>query len=173
MILDLGCGSGIPICAALMNAGHTVYGIDASPTLCAAFREHCPGAPIVCESVEDSSFFGRTFQGVLAWGLMFLLTEDAQLSLIRRVSHVLEPGGRFLFIAPTQACTWADVLTGRTSQSLGDAAYQEAVEAAGLVLAPGYTDEGENRYYDIIKPTRPSGDRVGAVELFYNRLAVL
>jgi hypothetical protein len=35
-------------------------------------------------------------------------------------------------------------------------AYKEAVEACGSILAPGYTDEGENRYYDAINPSRPA-----------------
>ena len=150
-ILDLGCGSGVPISEALISAGYTVYGVEASPTLCASFRERFPGTTAACESVEKSAFFGRTFEGVVAWGLMFLLADEAQLSLVRRISHALKPGGRFLFTAPTEACRWTDVLTGRISKSLGEVAYRQAIEASGLVLAPGYTDEGGNRYYDVIK----------------------
>lgn len=153
-ILDLGCGSGMPISAALMSAGKIIYGVEASATLCAAFRVNCPGAHVACESVEQSSFFGRTFEGVLAWGLMFLLSGDSQLELIGRIAAVLEPGGRLLFTAPAQACSWVDVLTGLKSQSLGETTYKATIEAAGLVVAPGYTDEGENHYYHAIKPPR-------------------
>jgi SAM-dependent methyltransferase len=152
-ILDLGCGFGMPLSAALINDGKVVYGVEASPTLCAAFRAAFPHATIACESVEQSSFFGRKFEGVLAWGLMFLLSRNSQLDLIRRAAAVLEPGGRLLFTAPAQACSWVDVLTGRKSQSLGEATYKSSMEAAGLVLAPGYTDEGENYYYDAIATT--------------------
>lgn len=155
-ILDLGCGFGVPISAALMNAGNVIYGVDASPTLCAAFRENFPQACIACESVEESSFFGRTFDGVLAWGLMFLLSRDSQRDLIGRIAPVLKPGARLLFTAPSEECTWIDVLTGRTSQSLGSIGYQATVEAAGLVLAPGCTDEGGNHYYDVVKPSPTS-----------------
>lgn len=151
-ILDLGCGSGLPLSAALISAGNIVYGVEASATLCAAFRENCPRAPIGCESVEGSSFFGQTFAGVLAWGLMFLLSPKAQVRLFGRIAAALEPGGRFLFTAPAEECTWADVLTGRTSQSLGQKTYREALEAAGFVLASQCTDEGDNHYYDVIKP---------------------
>ena len=153
-ILDLGCGFGMPISAALMNAGKVIYGVEASATLCAAFRASFPDARLACESVEESSFFGRTFEGVLAWGLMFLLSRDAQLGLITRMAAVLEPGGRLLFTAPAQPCSWVDVLTGRKSQSLGEVIYKATLEAAGLVLAPGYSDEGENYYYHAIKPAR-------------------
>lgn len=150
-ILDLGCGFGMPISAALMNAGNVIYGVEASPTLCAAFRENLPDARLACESVEESSFFGRTFDGVLAWGLMFLLSRDSQVGLIGRIAALLEPDGRFLFTAPTEECTWVDVLTGRTSRSLGKMTYKATIEAAGLILASGCTDEGDNHYYDVVK----------------------
>src|SRR5690606_24111463 len=96
-ILDLGCGDGLPIARALLSDGFDVYGVDASPTLVAAFSRRFPQAKVMCEPVEESSFFGRKFDGVLAIGLIFLLPSDAQRSLIRRVAQVLTPGGRFLF----------------------------------------------------------------------------
>jgi SAM-dependent methyltransferase len=152
-ILDLGCGFGMPISAALMNAGNVIYGVEASPTLCAAFSENVPHARVACESVEQSSLFGRTFDGVLAWGLIFLLSRDSQVRLIERIAALLEPNGRFLFTAPAEECTWVDMLTGQTSQSLGKMTYKATIEAAGLVLGPGCIDEGENHYYDVVKTT--------------------
>ena len=38
-ILDIGCGSGVPVSETLMAQGFVVSGLDASPTLVAAFRE--------------------------------------------------------------------------------------------------------------------------------------
>jgi cyclopropane fatty-acyl-phospholipid synthase-like methyltransferase len=150
-ILDLGCGHGVPISAALMDDGFTVYGIDASPTLAAAFRRRFSQAEVACEAVEDSSFFERTFDGIIAVGLMFLLPPEAQRRLICRVAPALNPGGRFLFTAPTQPATWTDMLTGRKSLSLGDQAYKAALLEAGLVLLDEYVDEGENQYYDSVR----------------------
>lgn len=147
-ILDLGCGHGVPISVALMNAGFTVCGIDASPSLIAAFRSRFPQAEVACEAAEDSSFFGRTFDGIIAVGLMFLLSAEAQKKLIHRVALALKPGGRFLFTAPTQRATWADILTGHQSVSLGAAQYKKLLLESGLLLADEYVDEGENRYYD-------------------------
>ena len=37
-ILDLGCGTGVPISQALIERGFKVYCVDASPTIVAAFR---------------------------------------------------------------------------------------------------------------------------------------
>jgi 2-polyprenyl-3-methyl-5-hydroxy-6-metoxy-1,4-benzoquinol methylase len=157
-VLDLGCGSGIPISQILVGEGLTVYGLDASPTLVAAFREHFPDAPVACEAVEDSTFFHRLFDGIVAWGLLFLLPPETQVSLLQRMAAALTAGGRLLFTAPAQACTWRDALTGWLSRSLGAEAYKEILVAAGLSLIGEYDDEGQNHYYDAARSggTSPS-----------------
>ena len=150
-ILDLGCGPGTLRSAALNNAGFSVYAVDAAPTMASAYQSRYPSARVVCEPVEESSFFGQTFDGVLAWGLIFLLPAETQRSLIHRVARALKTGGRFLFTAPVQSCAWADVSTGQQSLSLGVSAYTSIIAEAGLGLVTEYTDEGENHYYDTIK----------------------
>jgi SAM-dependent methyltransferase len=147
-VLDLGCGHGVPVAKALVEDGFEVYGIDASPTLVEAFCRRFPQAHARCEAVEDSDFFGTTFDGVLAIGLVFLLEAHVQRQLIRKVARALIPGGRFLFTAPREACEWQDVLTGRRSLSLGADAYQSVLAPAGLVLVDEYQDEGDNHYFD-------------------------
>jgi SAM-dependent methyltransferase len=150
-ILDLGCGHGVPISKALIDDGFVLYGVDASESLLAEFRRRFPHVPVACEPVEESRFFGQTFDGVLAWGLVFLLSADAQRDLIRRVARALDPGGRFLFTSPAQPCTWEDVLTGRLSLSLGAEGYRDALAHAGLVVSAEHLDEGENHYYDAAR----------------------
>ena len=101
-VVDLGCGHGLPLSMTLLDEGLAVHGIDASPSMVAAFRHRDPRAPVICEPAETSDFFGRTFDGALAWGLVFLLDEAAQRQLIRRVAQALKPGGRFLFTSPAR-----------------------------------------------------------------------
>jgi 2-polyprenyl-3-methyl-5-hydroxy-6-metoxy-1,4-benzoquinol methylase len=64
IVLDLGCGTGVPISQVLIERGFHVYGVDASPTMVAAFRARFPTVPVECAAVEDSDFFGRTFDFV-------------------------------------------------------------------------------------------------------------
>lgn len=155
-VLDLGCGHGVPISQALIQEGFVVYGVDASPAMVAAFHERFPRAHVACEAVENSGLFGRTFDAVVAWGLLFLLAADAQAALIHRVASVLLPGSRFLFTSPEQACTWTDMLTGSQSISLGREGYRTILAAAGLELFAEHQDEGENHYYDARKPLSPA-----------------
>ncbi|MDX3774628.1 class I SAM-dependent methyltransferase [Chromatiaceae bacterium AAb-1] len=153
-ILDLGCGHGIPLSKKLIDKGFTLYGIDASPSMIAAFRSQFPNIQTECNTIEDSRFFGRRFDGVMAWGLMFLLAPDVQAMLIQKVASSLEPEGRFLFTAPQQACEWTDNLTGQKSVSLGVDVYRKMIESAGMVLLDETDDEGQNHYYLVYKPGR-------------------
>ena len=123
-VLDLGCGTGVPISQALIERGFNLYGVDASPTMVAAFQSRFPAVPVQCAAVEESDFFGRTFDGVVAWGLFFLLEPDVQSQLIAKVSAALPSTARFLFTAPRQTCSWADARTGRTAiRALSSANY--------------------------------------------------
>ena len=150
-VVDLGCGFGEPVTRTLIEAGHKVWAVDASPTLVAEYRRRFPDCPVACEAAEASELFGRRFDGAVAVGLMFLLPEADQRRLIARVAGALVPGGRFLFSAPQQECEWDDLLTGRPSRSLGEGAYRKALEAAGLTLLGQSTDAGGNHYFDAVK----------------------
>ena len=66
-ILDIGCGYGVPISEALLQEGFAVYGVDASETLVTKFRARFPDVVVECSCIEESSFFNRTFDAVVAW----------------------------------------------------------------------------------------------------------
>ena len=150
-VLDLGCGNGVPVTQSLIDEGIEVFGIDASPRMVEEYRKRFPSSRVACESVEDSSFFGRTFDGVVAWGLVFLLPADAQVALIQKMGAIVNLGGRALFTAPSQECSWTDALTGLPSRSLGAATYRATLRAAGLSLMNELEDSGQNHYYDSVK----------------------
>lgn len=81
-VLDLGCGTGLPITKVLVDAEMETYGIDASPSLVKSFRKNFPGIPVVCEAVEDSLLFEKEFDAIIACGLLFLLPEEIQQKII-------------------------------------------------------------------------------------------
>jgi SAM-dependent methyltransferase len=145
-VLELGCGHGV-ISEVLTEAKVSLYAIDASPTLLRAFRERFPAAAAECADANTSAFFDRTFDGIVAWGLLFLLAEDAQRHLLMKAANALKPGGQFVFTAPRGAVTWNDSITGLESRSLGQAEYERILAEAGLVVEQGREDSGENYYY--------------------------
>jgi hypothetical protein len=128
-----------------------VFGVDASETLVHRFRERFPEATVECSSVEESPFFHRTFDAVVAWGLMFLLPPDTQQALIGKVAAALKRDGQFLFTSPRKACSWTDSMTGLPSISLGYEAYEQTLSEYGLELIGEDEDEGANHYYFAAK----------------------
>lgn len=153
-VVDIGCGAGVPIGEVLIANGCTLFGIDASPTLAAAFHQRFPDAAIACEAAQCSDFFGRRFDAAVCIGLLFLLAESDQREVVRRVGEALKMGGRFLFTAPRERCEWLDLLTGRPSWSLGEAGYRALLGECGLQLVACRVDEGGNHYFDAVKVTR-------------------
>jgi SAM-dependent methyltransferase len=150
-VLDLGCGSGLPITKVLIDEGLDVYAVDAAPSMVAAFRENHPQVPIACESAVESSFFARKFDAVVAWGLVFLLSVDEQRLLLYKVADVLLPGGRLLFTSVEQPLAWNDIMTGLESRSLGAPEYRGVLSSVGVAVTSEYEDEGQNYYFDAVK----------------------
>ena len=150
-VIDLGCGPGFPITAVLVVEELNVFGVDAAPSFVEAFRRNLPNTPVTCEAVQDSTFFDRTFDGVLAMGLIFLLSAEDQRHLIQRFADILVPGGRLLFTATAEPIVGNDVMTGLESRSLGAEEYRRLLSKAGFSIADEYEDEGQNHYFDAIK----------------------
>jgi SAM-dependent methyltransferase len=150
-VIDLGCGPGFPITVVLVEEGLQVFGVDAAPSLVAAFQHNLPQIPILCESVLESSLFGRTFDAVLSIGLMFLFKADEQQRLIRRFAEILEPGGHLLFTSPAKPASWHDVMTGVESVSLGAERYRKLLADFGLSVVDEFEDVCENHYFDALR----------------------
>jgi len=151
VVLDLGCGTGVPVSKILIEEGMIVYGIDASLTLTKVFHQNFPNAPVACEAAEDSSFFNRTFDAIIAWGLMFILPEEAQLILIDKMAAALNVTGKLIFTSPPEPITWFDAMSEVESRSLGAKKYRDLISESGLTLIEEFEDEGENHYYSAAK----------------------
>lgn len=150
-ILDIGCGTGIPVSKISIEEGMSVYAIDASPTLVGVFRKNFPNVPVACEAAEESAFFNRQFDAIISWGLMFILPVPSQKLLIKKAATALNSGGRFLFTPTRNANTWNDAMTEQLSVSLGADKYKEMIAESGLTLIKEFEDEGENYYFDSVK----------------------
>lgn len=150
-VLDIGCGHGLPLTRLLAEHGFSLYAVEASATLAEALRVNVPSARLRCETVESSDLFGRQFDGVLAWGLLFLLTAQDQQALLAKLAAALVAGGSLLFTAPRLACAWRDQPSGHPSCSLGAVRYRELLANNGLLSEREYQDSGGNYYYECRK----------------------
>jgi len=152
VILDVACGTGIPVTKILLEAGLSAYAIDASPKMVADFRQNFPNTPVACEPVERSVFFNRRFDGIISVGLMFLLPEANQRALIPKMAAALNPGGKLLFTSPLEKIEWNDAMTEQRSISLGAEEYRALIKNGGLLIGEEFNDEGGNHYFSGIRP---------------------
>lgn len=95
-ILDVGCGSGWPIGAALLERGCAVLGLDAAPALIDHARRTLPTGRWEAADMRERLWPGA-FDGVLAWHSLFHLTPDDQRRVLPRLAASVRPGGRLMF----------------------------------------------------------------------------
>ena len=150
-VIGLACGGGYPITRVLNTAGLQLWAVDSSPTLVTTFRSRFPTIPIQCARVQACDFFERKFEGAIAIGLLFLLSEGSPGCSSFPLSEILVPRGRFLFTAPIEIGTWKDMNTEIECTSLGRDDYEGLLTNAGFRVVATYTDKGDNNYYDVEK----------------------
>lgn len=88
--LDVGCGEG-RLTRHLASLGHTMVGVDASPTLIAAARELSPEMDLRVENASALSFEEASFDQVVSF--MCLHDVDDLGAAVREIARVLSPGG--------------------------------------------------------------------------------
>lgn len=96
--VDIGCGTGRPVCSSLADAGHDVLGIDVSSAMIAAARERVPNARFQQMDVRD---FDPPQQSLDAASVYFSLladvTQEEIKGFIAKIYRLLKPGGLFVF----------------------------------------------------------------------------
>jgi len=138
-VLDLGCGSGIPVSRDLSEAGYRVTGIDISEVQIRRARELAPGAEFVRGDVTSVEFGPDSFDAVVSFFALIHLPLEDQPSLLKRIATWLRPGG--LFLATTGYWAW----TGAEENWLGGgvpmwwshadvATYRAWITQAGLAI---------------------------------------
>lgn len=95
-VLDIGCGSGLPIAGELVRRGFEVTGIDAAPEMLALFRQNVPDMPAIPGDMRRLSL-GRRYAGLLAWDSFFHLSPDDQRTMFGRFREHALPGAALMF----------------------------------------------------------------------------
>jgi SAM-dependent methyltransferase len=90
--VEIGCGEG-RVARDLATRGHTVTGVDSSPTLLKAARESQADAEFVLADAASLPFPDKSFDLAVAYNS--LMDIDDMPGAVCEVARVLEPGGRF------------------------------------------------------------------------------
>lgn len=97
-ILDIGCGSAEPIAQYLIEKGHDVTGVDASPPLINLCRQRFPQNLWVVSDMRKLAL-GRRFDGLIAWHSLFHLTPQDQREMFRVFGRHANDGAALMFTA--------------------------------------------------------------------------
>ena len=132
-VLDIGCGSGVPIARELIRRGFDVTGLDATPTMAALFRRNLPTAPIHQGDMRAMDL-GKRFEGLLAWDSFFHLSPEDQRAMFARFQAHAAPGAALMFTSGHDEGVAIGDMEGSPLYhgSLGSAEYHTLLAAAGF-----------------------------------------
>ena len=97
-ILDIGCGTGKPVCSELANAGHDVLGIDISSAMIEYAKKQVPNATFQKADIVDYHPDPAKFDAITVYFSMIAsVTQDQIRQNIQNIYQWLKPGGFFVF----------------------------------------------------------------------------
>lgn len=99
-LLDLGCGTGMPIAAYFIERGYKVTGIDGSPAMIARCRQRFPQQEWRQADMRTLSLAAR-FDGLLAWDSFFHLARDDQRRMFSLFRQHANPHAALMFTSGT------------------------------------------------------------------------
>jgi len=112
-VLDLGCGSGVPVALTLTESGHQVTGVDLSEVQVSRARTRVPAATFIQADATKLNLPAASFDAVLSFYALIHIPLDEQQPLLDRIAEWLHPGG--LFVATVGSTAW----TGAEQNWLG------------------------------------------------------
>lgn len=100
-VLDIGCGTGRPIAAHLIERGCRITGLDGAPALIEIARGSFPDQTWIAADMRDLPPLGR-FRGLVAWHSLFHLRPEDQRPMFGAFGRLGLPGATLLFTSGTE-----------------------------------------------------------------------
>lgn len=132
-VLDIGCGSGLPIARELIRRRFDVTGLDGTTTMLALFQHNLPSTPAYLADMREFDL-GQRFAGLLAWDSFFHLSPEDQRPMFSRFQKHATPGAALMF-------TSGNAEGGITGELEGDPLYHGSLgpeEYLALLGATGF-----------------------------------
>ncbi|MFB6720456.1 class I SAM-dependent methyltransferase [Kribbella sp. NPDC056345] len=107
-VLDLGCGSGVPVAKVLAEAGHLVTGVDISEVQVARARERVPAATFLQADATTLDLAADSFDAIVSFYALIHIPVDEQEALLQRIGTWLRPGGSFVATIGSGAWTGSE-----------------------------------------------------------------
>ncbi|MEP1209700.1 MAG: methyltransferase domain-containing protein [Rhizobiaceae bacterium] len=132
-ILDLGCGSGEPVSAYLINKGFHLTGIDYAAAMIDMARQRFPDHGWLVQDMVDP-LPDRQFNGLISWNGFFHLSPEEQRHALPQFAAAVLPGGNLLLtVGPAEG-----EITGTVDGAPVYHASLDPAEYRDLLLAAGF-----------------------------------
>lgn len=95
-VLDVGCGSGIPVAKYLVERGYDVIGIDFAPKQVDLARELVPGGSFEVRNMLELKAGEYHVDGLVSFYAVFHTPRQTHAELLRRFASFVRPGGALL-----------------------------------------------------------------------------
>jgi SAM-dependent methyltransferase len=134
-VLDVGCGTGAPIAAYILQRGFRVVGVDASPSMIQMCRARFPECEWVLQDMRALEL-GQRFDAILAWDSFFHLGMEEQRAMFPRFAAHALPGSPLLFTSGPREGEAIGSYCGEPlyHASLDPAEYRRLLSANGYAL---------------------------------------
>jgi len=157
-VLDLGCGSGVPIARFFIDYGFALTGVDAAPAMIDICRERFPDASWFVSDMRRLAL-RRRFHAILAWDSFFHLPPDDQRAMFEVFRAHAAPGALLLFTSGPAAGEPIGDLYGELlyHASLDEAEYRQLLRDSGfsaLSYAPEDSEAGGRTVWFAIRSDR-------------------
>jgi ubiquinone/menaquinone biosynthesis C-methylase UbiE len=139
-IVDIGCGTGRPVCSALAEAGHDVLGTDISASMIEEARKRVPLPNAAFQKLDTRDFNppSESFDAVtLTFSLIAGVSQDDIRQTMGKLYRILKPGGLLVFsTVPVEGNNVDIVWMGRpvTVSSLSPADNLEGLKKVGFEI---------------------------------------
>lgn len=100
VMLDLGCGGGVPFLKEFADAGYKVVGVDNSLAMLEIARRNVPSAKFFEKDMRNMKFGDNTVDVVVANHSILHLPREHHRSMFEKILQWLKGGGIFLFGGP-------------------------------------------------------------------------
>ncbi len=134
-VLDLGCGTGVPVAGHLIDSGLDVTGVDAAPAMIAKAGSRFPGATWLVRDMRGLDL-SQAFDAILAWDSFFHLTPDDQRAMFAVFGAHAAAGALLLFTSGPSAGVAMGKLYGHDlyHASLSAEEYRELLGRHGFAV---------------------------------------
>ncbi|MFZ2200011.1 MAG: class I SAM-dependent methyltransferase [Microgenomates group bacterium] len=152
LVLDLGCGAGIPVDDILLKAGHSVIGLDISSEQIKLARKYCKGGEYSVRDISDLKAGEYQVQSVISFYTLFHIPKDRQLKMLKTIASFLSPKGMLLITMGDRAFEGEHTLYGAPmwSSQYGTKENRTLVEAAGFRILIDEVDTSGAERHQII-----------------------